>query len=74
VKNLIPILLLSLLSACAGIGPKICKPGGTTMDFEKDKYECEMKTRTGHPAMLLIDMEQQQKCMRLEKGWDSCEK
>lgn len=71
-KQLILVLLITLLSGCAAGGAKVCKSGGTQMEFERDSYDCEMKTRTGHPAMILIDMEQQQKCMRLEKGWSKC--
>lgn len=73
-KKLILISIVTLLVGCASVGPKVCKPGGSQAEFERDQYDCEMKTRTGHPAMILIDMEQQQKCMRLEKGWSICPK
>lgn len=71
--KLLSILLLTALAGCAGqLGPKVCKSGGTVSEFERDKYDCEMKTRSGTPAMVLVDFDMQQRCMAMEKGWHKC--
>lgn len=67
------VLLLSvaLLSLC-GCGGKMCKPGGTQAQFQRDKYDCQMKTRSGSAEMMLVDLEHFQNCMNYEKGWSRC--
>ena len=59
-----------MLSGCAS--SKWCKPGATQADFERDKYDCQMKTRSGSPAMVLVDLEHYFNCMKIEKGWSKC--
>ena len=66
------IIASTFLSGCASLGQKYCKAGSSSADFERDKYECEIKTRSGNPSMMLIDLEYLQKCIAIEKGWHRC--
>lgn len=66
------LLTTITIGGCAGGGVKACKAGATAADFERDKYDCEMKTRSGSPAMVLVDFELEQRCMTTEKGWHKC--
>lgn len=70
-KLMILVIVIGLtVSGCAS--SKLCKTGATHMDFEKDKYDCDMKTRSGSGQMLLVDLDHWFNCMRIEKGWSKC--
>jgi len=70
-QSIIFLIVLSLL-VLVGCGGKYCHPYKTAQDFEKDKYDCKMKTRSGSSEMMLIDMEHFFDCLRIEKGWYRC--
>jgi len=67
------IFLISIaLFVLVGCGGKYCHPYKTAHDFERDKYDCKMKTRSGSGEMLLVDLEYFFDCMQTEKGWYKC--
>ena len=70
-KRLMLVILVGLmLSGCAST--KWCKPGATQNDFTRDKYDCDMKTRSGSSQMMLVDLDLWFDCMKIEKGWSRC--
>lgn len=70
-KLMILVILLGLMvSGCAGA--KWCKDGATQSDFQRDKYECDIKTKSGSSQMMLIDLDLWFDCMKIEKGWSRC--
>jgi len=68
-RTVICLVVCLLLVGCGG---KVCHPYKTAQDFERDKYDCQMKTRSGSAEMMLVDMEHYLNCMRIEKGWEKC--
>jgi len=70
-KLMISVILISLmLFGCAST--KWCKPGATQADFERDKYDCQKKTRTSNPGIVPENLEPYFNCMKIEKGWSKC--
>jgi len=66
------VLLAILLFLLPGCMTKYCHPYKDVTDFERDKYDCQMKTRSGSAEMMLVDFDHFGKCMRIEKGWGKC--
>lgn len=64
------IVLGLMISGCANT--KWCKPGATQADFRRDKYDCDIKTKSGSSQMMLVDLDLWFDCMKIEKGWSRC--
>lgn len=71
IKIITLIMALGLMvSGCAST--KWCKPGATQSDFQRDKYDCDIKTKSGSSQMMLVDLDLWFDCMKIEKGWSRC--
>ena len=68
-KKLFIVFVLLMLAGCGG---KYCHPYKDAQDFERDKYDCKMKTRSGSSEMMLVDLDHFFDCLRIEKGWSKC--
>jgi hypothetical protein len=68
------LIVVLLMSGCGG---KFCKPGATTMDFERDKRRC-MNDATAYSHNMgaagnpFIIADQAQQCLQVEYGWSRC--
>jgi len=69
-KKLFIVFVLLMLAGCGG---KYCHPYKDAQDFERDKYDCKMKTRSGSSEMMLVDLDNFFECLRVEKGWRKCD-
>lgn len=69
-KKLFVVFALLMLVGCGG--GKYCHPYKDAQDFERDKYDCKMKTRSGSSEMMLVDLDHFFECLRIEKGWSKC--
>jgi len=58
-----------LLTGCAS---KWCHATKGPQEFEQDKYDCTMKTRSGSAEMMLVDFDHRINCLKFEKGWYKC--
>ena len=63
------ILLLLLTTGCA---TKYCHPYKGAQELERDKYDCNMKTRSGSSETLRVDLGLWFDCMKIEKGLYKC--
>lgn len=66
------LLLTLLLTGCATSGwyhPGLAKSQDPQTEWKKDWYYCEARNRSGHPSMMLVDMQNAFECMQMEKGW-----